>query len=230
MPLGEKDILIQPSTLSWEDWEEMIHFCFAHQTMIDAAGGMILDKLKELGLDKNTLIVWTTDHGDGLACHGGHFDKGSYLSEETLRIPYAMKWEGVIPAGQVRDELISTVDFPVTLLDAAGLKYTKNEVHGVSILPLVTGEAKEWREDLMVETMGHGYGDDAWGRVLRYKNYKYIDTREDVEELYDLEKDVFELHNLAKSEEYQAVLEDMRARLARWQNETEDPFEMNGKR
>ena len=230
VPLGKDDTLIQPSAMAWEDWEVLIRHCFAHETMIDAAGGMILDKLRELGLDKNTMIIWTTDHGDGLACHGGHFDKGSYLCEETLRIPFAMKWDGVIEAGQVRDELISTVDFPVTLLDAAGLSYTKNEVHGQSLLPLVKGETNEWREDLMIETMGHGYGDDAWGRAVRYRNWKYIDTREDIEELYDLENDVFELHNLAQNPEYAEILEDMRNRLAKWQKETKDPFCMNGKR
>ena len=193
--------------------------------MIDAAGGMILDKLHELGLDKNTLIIWTTDHGDGLACHGGHFDKGSYMCEEVLRIPFAMKWEGVIPAGQVRNEFISTIDFPVTLLDAAGLEYTKNKVHGQSLL--VTGKDTSWREDLMSETQGHGYGEDVMARVIRYKNWKYVITKNDVEELYDLEKDVFELHNLAKDEQYDEVMKDMRARLAKWQEKTEDPFRMD---
>ena len=204
----------------------LIRHCFAHQSMIDAAGGMILTKLRQLGLDKNTLIIWTTDHGDGLACHGGHFDKGSYMCEEVLRIPFAMKWEGVIPAGQVRRELISTIDFPVTLLDAAGLSYTKNPVHGRSLLPLVTGDETSWREDLMSETQGHGYGEDVMARAIRYRNWKYVSTKDDVEELYDLEKDEFELHNLARSPKHREILEDMRARLARWQQETQDPFSM----
>lgn len=224
VPLGENDILIQPSTMPWEDWETLIRYCFAHQTMIDAAGGMILDKLKELGLDENTLIIWTTDHGDGLACHGGHFDKGSYMCEEVLRIPFAMKWKNVIPAGQVRNELISTIDFPVTLLDAAGLRYTKNEVHGQSILPLVTGKETTWREDLMCETQGHGYGEDVMARVIRYRNWKYVKTKDDVEELYDLDRDAFELNNLACDGGHKEVLEDMRRRLDRWQNETDDRF------
>jgi len=226
VPLGENDLLIQPSTMPWEEWEVLIRYCFAHQTMIDAAGGIILDKLHELGLDKNTLIIWTTDHGDGLACHGGHFDKGSYMCEEVLRIPFAMKWEGVIPAGQVKNELISTIDFPVTLLDAAGLSFTKNRVDGKSILPLVTGKSVEWREDLMSETHGHGYGEDVMARVIRYRNWKYVITKDDIEELYDLEKDVFELHNLAQDSKFQNVMEDMRARLAKWQSETQDPFRM----
>ena len=132
----------------------------------------------------------------------------------------------MIPAGQVRNELISTIDFPVTLLDAAGLSFTKNRVDGKSILPLVTGKSVEWREDLMSETHGHGYGEDVMARVIRYRNWKYVITKDDIEELYDLEKDVFELHNLAQDSKFQNVMEDMRARLAKWQSETQDPFRM----
>lgn len=226
VPLGQNDILIQPSVLKWEDWEMLIKYCFAHQTMIDAAGGMIIDKLHELGLDKNTLIVWTSDHGDGLACHGGHFDKGSYMCEEVLRIPLAMKWNGIISPGQVRSELVSTIDFPVTLLDAAGLKYTENEVDGESILPLVTEKSSQWREDLMSETQGHGYGDDTMARAVRYQDWKYIITKDDIEELYNLKEDPFELKNLAENEEYQAVLKDMQERLQKWQKTTNDTFQM----
>ncbi len=225
-PFGKDDNLVIPSPVKWEEWQEIVRYCFAHITMVDAAGGMVLDKLRELGLDKNTIIVWTTDHGDALASHGGHFDKGSFLSEEVMRIPFAMKWDGVIPAGQVRDEFICTVDFPVTLLDAAGLSYTKNPVHGRSLLPLVCGKSTGWREDLMCETHGHGYGQDLQSRLLVYRNWKYVATMGEKHELYDLENDPFELKNLIDDPQYSAVLEDMRARLKRWQRDTGDHFEV----
>lgn len=78
----------------------------------------------------------------------------------------------------------------------------------------------------MSETQGHGYGEDVMARAIRYRNWKYVSTKDDVEELYDLEKDEFELHNLARSPKHREILEDMRARLARWQQETQDPFSM----
>lgn len=56
-PFGKDDQLIIPSTVNWEEWTEIIRHAFAHITMLDAAGGMIVDKLKELGLDKNTMII-----------------------------------------------------------------------------------------------------------------------------------------------------------------------------
>ena len=78
----------------------------------------------------------------------------------------------------------------------------------------------------MSETQGHGYGDDTMARAIRYKDWKYIVTKDDVEELYNLKEDEFELKNLAEDKEYQIVLEDMRTRLEKWQKETDDTFQM----
>ena len=225
-PFGKDDQLIIPSTVNWEEWTEIIRHAFAHITMLDAAGGMIVDKLKELGLDKNTMIIWTTDHGDALASQGGHFDKGSYMSEEVMRIPCAVKWEGVIPAGQIRDELISTIDYPVTILDAAGTAFTKNKVHGRSLLPLLTGKTDQWDDDLMAETFGHGYGEDINSRMLVHGDYKLIANKESIAELYNLRTDPFELHNLYEDPAFADVRADLENRLRIWQKRTDDPVEV----
>lgn len=223
LPFGKDDEIIIPSPVPWSEWKEIVKHCFAHISMIDAAGGMIIDKVRELGLEDNTLIIWTTDHGDALASHGGHFDKGSYMSEEVMRVPLAVSWKGKIPAGQVRDEYVSTVDLPVTILDAAGTGFTKNPVHGESLLPLVTGKADKWREDIMSETYGHGYGEEVISRMIVYNNYKYIATKDDVSELYNLKDDPFELKNLIDDRKYAGVLKDMQGRLLNWQARTNDP-------
>ena len=225
-PFGKDDQLIIPSAVNWDEWTEIIRHAFAHITMLDAAGGMIVDKLKELGLDKNTMIIWTTDHGDALASQGGHFDKGSYMSEEVMRIPCAVKWDGVIPAGQVRDELISTVDYPVTILDAAGTAFTKNKVHGRSLLPLLTGKTDQWDDDLMAETFGHGYGEDINSRMLVHGDYKLIANKESIAELYNLRTDPFELHNLYEDPAFADVRADLENRLRVWQKRTDDPVEV----
>lgn len=225
-PFGKDDKLIIPSTLSWEEWKEIIRRCFAHITMVDAAGGMILNKLKELNLDENTLIIWTTDHGDALASHGGHFDKGSFLAEEVMRIPAAFKWKGVIPPGQIRQELISTIDYPVTILDAAGTAFTKNKVHGRSLLPLLKGEPVSWDDDIMSETYGHGYGDDLDSRMIVCGDYKFVATKGHKSELYNLKEDPFELKNLAEMPEYAEKLKEMQTRLRGWQKRTDDPIEV----
>ena len=84
--------------------------------MVDDAMGIILDKLHPTGFDDNTLVILTTDHGDALACQGGKFDKASYMVEEVMRVPLAMRFPGVIPAGLVSDALVSNLDIPVTIL------------------------------------------------------------------------------------------------------------------
>ena len=222
-PLGNNDKIKIPSPLDWKEWQDIIKHCFAHISMVDAAGGKIIDKLEELGMDDNTLLIWTTDHGDALTSHGGHFDKGSYLSEEVVRIPLAMSWPNKIPAGQEREEYISTVDLPVTILDAAGTQFSKNKVHGESILPLLIMENSTWRKDIISETHGHGYGQELIGRMIVYNNYKYIYNKGYIDELYNLEKDPYELNNLIKDKKYEKLIIDMRNRLEKWQEATDDP-------
>ncbi|MEM8863407.1 MAG: sulfatase-like hydrolase/transferase, partial [Chloroflexota bacterium] len=78
----------------WSEWQKMLALCYAQITLVDEAGGRILAKLDELGLAENTLVIWTADHGDALACHGGHFNKRCYLPEEVMRVPLAIRWPG----------------------------------------------------------------------------------------------------------------------------------------
>ena len=143
-----------------------------------------------------------------------------------MRIPCAVKWDGVIPAGQVRDELISTVDYPVTILDAAGTAFTKNKVHGRSLLPLLTGKTDQWDDDLMAETFGHGYGEDINSRMLVHGDYKLIANKESIAELYNLRTDPFELHNLYEDPAFADVRADLENRLRVWQKRTDDPVEV----
>ena len=93
---GEKGIsknsrIILNNSIPWEKWANTMSRCYGQITMTDEAGGKIIDKLEELDMMKDTLVIWTTDHGDAIASHGGHFDKDAYMVEETLRIPFAMR-------------------------------------------------------------------------------------------------------------------------------------------
>jgi arylsulfatase A-like enzyme len=209
-----------PSALPWSEWRKTLARAYAQTTLVDAAGGRILDTLDALGLAGDTLVIWTTDHGDALACHGGHFDKASYLPEEMMRVPMAIRFPGRIPAGQRSDALVSLVDVAPTILDAAGLAF-HDPVHGTSLLPLAAGEVDGWREDLMCDS--HGHFDHQVARVLYAGRHKYVANQGHLHELYDLEADPYELENLIDDPEHQGVLDDMRARLQAWQERTQDP-------
>ena len=192
---------------------------YAQITLVDEAGGRILDALDRLGLAENTLVVWATDHGDGLACHGGHFDKRSYMPEEMVRVPLAMRFPGRIASGQVSDALVSNIDYAPTFLDAAGLGF-QQPVDGQSLLPLAQGRANAWREDLMSET--HGHMEEHVGRLIVTGRDKYVANRGQLDELYDLEQDPYELRNLARDPGHAAVVRDMKARLTEWRAKTHD--------
>lgn len=217
---GNQKIIV-PNPVPWETWQEILAHVYGHITMVDAAAGMILDKVKELGLDENTIIIWTTDHGDAIASHGGHFDKCSYMSQEVMRIPMAINWKDKIKPNQTFDGLVSNIDVPITIMDSVGLKFNQ-EVHGESLLPIALGEDIEWREDLMCETAGHGYVERINGRMIVYKQYKLVLFENQLDELYDLDKDPYELENLAYKEEYKDIKEDLINRLRKWQEKTND--------
>lgn len=202
--------LIQPNPMPWEEWQQILSRCYGQITLIDEAGGQILDKVKELGLDENTLILWSADHGDALACHGGHFDKNCYLPEEVLRIPLAVKYPPVIPAGAVSEALVSNVDFAPTILDAAETKF-KGRVDGQSLLKLFHKETNSWRTIVQAETNGHL---TPWlGRMGTDGRYKFVYNKGDINELYDLERNPWELHNLIEEIKYVRIIEKFKAMM-----------------
>lgn len=208
---GDDGRALVPSPLPWSEWQKVIARAYGHITMIDAAGGLILDKLQELGLAENTLVLWTADHGDALASHGGRFDKGSYLTEEIVRVPLAMRLPGVIPPAQQSDALVSGVDIVPTILDAAGM--TPQNLDGSSLLPLAMGAAREWRQALLIETYGHGFGVVDIGRAIVKGPYKYIAYQAHTGELYNLQEDPYELHNLIDDPAFSTLVAQMHQEL-----------------
>ncbi len=216
-----------PSNLGWGEWQRIIARAYAHITMVDAAGGLVLDKLEELGLADNTLVIWTADHGDALGSHGGRFDKGSYLTEEVLRVPLALRYPSRIAPGQTSDALACGTDIAPTILDAAGLGFAR-PVDGESLLPLtfevaeVAGAGAAGRESLLVETYGHGFGTIEPGRALIKGRFKLIAYQNHESELYDLEADPYELINLYTSAQHRDTISDMEAQLQAWLEKTGD--------
>lgn len=213
--------LIYPNPIPWKDWQLLLSRCYAHSTMIDDAVGLVLKKLKELGLDENTLIIWTADHGDAIACQGGKFDKASYMVEEVMRIPMAMCYSGVIKPGQVTDALVSNMDVPVTLLAAAGLSFDYSP-DGIDLLKLEKSGFHEKRDFFVSETYGHLHRNVAKSMVTG--RYKYTVNKEDLNELYDLVLDPYETKNLIFSEKHLSLVKALDAKLHKWVKEQGDIF------
>ena len=204
---------------AWPMWAGVLARCYEQIALVDDAGGRVLDTLEELGLAENSIVIWTTDHGDALASHGGRINKGNYMIEELLRVPFAIRWPGRIPSGTVSERLVSHIDLAPTFLDAAGTSFPE-EVHGTSILPMCTGETDEWRDDLMVTH--NGDGSQSRSRIMVKPPYKYIATKNDIDELYNHDEAPYEMVNLAGRPEYSDLCDEMRSRICKWQERTQD--------
>ncbi len=218
-PTSDNGELIYPNPLPWSKWQEVLVANYAQQSLMDEAIGRILKTLRELSMDQDTMVIWTSDHGDGLACHGGHFDKDAYMPEEVLRIPFFIRYPSRIPKGIKINKLVSNIDIAPTILDAAGTKFSES-IHGISLLSLFNQDKPNWREDIMCET--HGHTTKHLGRALIFKNFKYVYNENDLDELYNLEEDPFELSNLINKEENKDLLSEMKRRLKKWRKMTND--------
>lgn len=210
--------LVYPSRFGPDQWRQVLARCYAQITQVDAAAGIVLDALEELGLAENTLVIMATDHGDAVACHGGHFDKASYMPEEMIRIPMAMRYPKMIREGTKSTAFVSNLDIGPTVLAAAGLAYPQ-PVDGRSLLDLFRAD-EPWRDFIVCET--HGHWKNHLGRALITPDYKFIFNENQLNELYDLKKDPWELNNLAVKEDDQQMVQKMLGLLRQWATETGD--------
>lgn len=191
---------------------------YAMVTLIDDEVKRILACLDDQGLAGNTLVVFTSDHGEMLGDHQLLL-KGPMLYEPAVRVPLIMRWPGRLPEGERRGDLVQWIDLNPTFLDAAGLEPLPGS-QGESLLPLARGETDaESRGWAICEYLdsGHPYDPPVFLTMLRHDRHKLIvahgspaTMRPRTGELYDLEVDPAEFRNLwddPASAEIRIVLE-----------------------
>jgi arylsulfatase A-like enzyme len=184
--------------------------------MVDKEIGVVLDALREARMEDNTLIVFTSDHGDMDSAH--KLEHKSVLYEESVRVPFIMSYKDVIPAGNVDDtHLVSNgLDLLPTLCAYAGIEAPKG-LHGTSLRPLAERRGiGQWRRVVVSESQN--------GRMLLTDRFKYClyDWGENREQLIDLENDPGEMKNLAGLESHKDVLNEHRELLRQWVERTDD--------
>lgn len=210
----------------WEMWRAVLAACYEHIAEVDHALNMVLETLDELGIADETLVIYTADHGDLLASNGGGFDKAWLLSEEVARIPLLMRWpDGGIEGGRTVDELVCNIDYAPTMWDAAGM-VPPAEMDGRSLLDLARDpDGTDWRDQLLIEHHGH-YGEWIFQRALYRDQYKYVAHLGYRDELYNLEKDPYEMDNLLVEDRVPEVRKQMQTALAdemkRFDDDVED--------
>ena len=202
--------------LDWAAFAEATTCYYALCSLIDDQIGRILQTLRELGHEENTLIVFTSDHGDYLGAHRLML-KGVPAFEEAYRVPLILKGPGV-RAGQVFDDITSLLDVPRTLISlTTGGNFP---CQGRDLTPFLSGGEVLWEPEAFAEFHGQRFGYTQ--RILWRDRYKYVFNTFDFDELYDLYTDPHELHNLASESAFRDVKRQMAARVWQIIQETDD--------
>ncbi len=192
--------------------ERIMRAYWGSVSFIDHNIGGMLDKLEELGLNENTLVIFTADHGEYMGAHG-MIAKGGFLWEEFVRVPFIARFPGVIPADQSSDALISMTDVVPTILDLCEVDEGKLAPDGVSQADVLTGKADRIRDELTIMHAGMG-GHAPDQHALVTDRWKLVyHAADENSELYDLKEDRCELNNLWNQPEYAEVQQDLTIRL-----------------
>lgn len=210
----------------------------AGEAWVDDALGAILRKLKELGLDDNTIVLFTPDHGSS--------HKSSLFTQDGVGVPMIVRWPGHVPAGVTSHALVGNVDWVPTVFEIAGVRPPPGyRLDGHSVLPVLTGKAQESPRDHVYLEMGHARGvatrewkyiavrypqeqinvikrarPEALPKAMSYIGRLGIGVRGadrpgfwDADQLYDLTNDPEERVNLAADPKHAGQLQKMRAML-----------------
>ena len=185
-------------------------------SQVDFAVGELMAWLKEQGLEEDTIVVYSADHGD-YACEHGQMEKAPGIGSDAItRIPCIWRWPGCFKAGHAAEEIVETVDVANTLCALTGLDAMETS-DGKDIAHLLRGESGAVREI--------GVTEFAWSKSVRKGKYRYVyyppemfveDYPDGFGELYDLDADPWEMHNRYFDPEYAATVAELRADLLDW--------------
>src|SRR5262245_33462066 len=189
---------------------------------VDDSVGRVLDVLDRNSLGRNTIVIYTSDQGFFLGDHG-LFDK-RFMYEESLRMPFLVRWPAGIKAGSRSDAMALNVDFAPTFLDAAGVK-APAEMQGRSLIPILRGKTPaDWRSSMYYRYY-HDPGDHNTRAYygVRTASHKLIYFwKKDQWELFDLARDPNELHNLYGQPGQEELTRKLQAELQRLKQAVRD--------
>jgi arylsulfatase A-like enzyme len=203
----------------WDEWSKWVASYFGFTTMIDAQIGRIFDALESSELADNTIVLFTADHGEHCGAHGGIHDKFSMMYQEMVRIPFILRLPDQ-DGGVVINQPITNMDIAPTLLTLAGIEWER-DLDGRSLVPLIEPGSTPWEKDVMGVFYGH-HNVTYQSRMITDGHYKYVFNAPDIDELYDLEQDPWEMNNLIADPSYEEVRLHMQERLMYWTETTDD--------
>ena len=197
---------------------------------VDESVGTIMDTLKDLDLDDNTIVIYSSDQGFFLGDHGW-FDK-RWMYEESLQMPLIIKWPGVTKPDSKCDLMVQNLDYAETFLDMAKTEIP-DDMQGHSLVPLLKGESPpDWRKSIYyhyyeypsVHMVPRHYG----ARTEQYKLMKFYQFGDEWE-FYDLKNDPDELTNQYKNPAYANKIAEVRKEMDRLRKQYDDDSDVSEK-
>ncbi|WP_346239295.1 sulfatase [Niabella insulamsoli] len=183
---------------------------------VDESVGAVLDFLQENDLDKETLVVYMGDNGFAFGEHG-LIDKRTAF-EESMRVPLLARCPAIIKPATVIEQDVLNIDIAPTFLELAGIRQPQ-QMQGASFVKLLQGRDTKWREEFFYEY----YWENAFPQTpsqfaVRTDRYKFIRSQGiwDIDQLYDLVKDPYEVNNLIRKPEYQELGKELNIKLWKW--------------
>lgn len=204
-------------TYTEDDWRRYLYAYYRFVERVDREVGRLVETLKRHGLYDNSVILFLSDHGDGVAAHG--WNQKWNLQEEVINVPLIVKGpKGRGLRGVENREALSNIglDLYATVCDYAGVRLDASLYRGRSLRPVVEGRTKTLHEEVFVETLLSGVGMRGWsiiGPRYKYVLYQWGRNRE---ALYDLQEDPGEMVNLAVDRRYAGELARLRRALYAW--------------
>ncbi len=198
---------------------------FGCQTFVDHEIGRVLDAIDRHAPD--ALVIYTSDHGDFLGAHRLS-EKGAAMYDEITHIPLLLRWPGKAPEKSVCSHPVSHINVVPTIMDAFGFGVPK-PLEGKSILPTVRDPRVRPKEAVFMEFGRFEVDHDGMGgfqpiRAVFDGRYKLAVNLLDTDELYDLETDPDEMHNLIGSPAHAGRRNQLHDLVVDWMNRTRDPF------
>jgi arylsulfatase A-like enzyme len=208
----------------WERWAREVALYLGEISLLDAQLGRLFGWLAERGVFDDTLVIYTSDHGDLTGAHG-MIDKHYVMYDDVVRVPLLMRWPHGLPGGRVCDAFTPhLIDLAATLCLAAGVPVPA-PFQGRDLLPLARGEAPPAGDDPPDDVFST-YSGNQFGlytqRMVRDRRWKYVWNATAEDELYDLATDPDELRNRAAEPGCAPELARLRRRLVVWMERTGD--------
>jgi arylsulfatase A-like enzyme len=201
-----------------EGFREYLGAYWGMVSMVDWNIGRLLDALRRLRVENDTLVIFVADHGDMQAGHSMYGKSNFCIYEETTRVPMIVRLPGRVPAGKVVRTQSSLADLHPTILDYAGFAAPQG-IHGRSLRPHIEG-----REDLTRPVfIERERGPRNFQRTIRTIEWKYVYCSSGESQLYNLGKDPGETRNLLADSTAAPVRKKLHADLACWMRDTADP-------